>query len=568
MALSSIPASDIVRIVPDVLAAGGSGLDLVGLILTDSTRPPVGQVVDFANAQDVSDYFGPLSVEARLAAAYFPSYNGSIIKPAVLRFVQYPTAAVPAYLRGGPASSMTLAQLQALSGTLTLTIDGRSVTSSAINLSGATSFSNAASLIQTGLNDKDAVVTGSIAGTTLTVSAVTSGTLAIGQTISGTGVTAGTKITALGTGTGGTGTYTVSTSQTASSTTITAGATTVAFDSQSGAFVITAGTPGAVGTITFASGALATSLFLTAATGAVVSQGADATTPAQSMAAVTALTQNFVSFMTSFKPTIADMVAFAQWNATQGNRFLYAMWDNDLAPTTSSDTTSAGYLIAQAELSGTAPIFAPVNGASAAAFLMGTVASIDFTRFNGRTTAAFRSSPALTAADVTNQTIASNLRTNGYNYYGAYATAADRFVFNYPGSVTGPFDWIDSYVNQIWMNNGFQLALMTLLTQVGSIPYNADGYVLIEAAMADQIAEALNFGAIRAGVPLSEQQAAIVNGAAGFVVSDTIAQRGWYVLVQAASPSVRAARGSPTIIFWYTDGQSVQQITLSSVLVQ
>jgi hypothetical protein len=65
-----------------------------------------------------------------------------------------------------------------------------------------------------------AVVTGSIAATTLTVSAVTNGTLAVGQTISGTGVTAGTTITALGTGTGGTGTYTVSASQTVSSTTI------------------------------------------------------------------------------------------------------------------------------------------------------------------------------------------------------------------------------------------------------------------------------------------------------------------------------------------------------------
>lgn len=67
-----------------------------------------------------------------------------------------------------------------------------------------------------------ATVTGSIGGTTLTVSAVTNGTLAVGQTISGTGVTAGTTIIALGTGTGGTGTYTVSASQTVSSTTISA----------------------------------------------------------------------------------------------------------------------------------------------------------------------------------------------------------------------------------------------------------------------------------------------------------------------------------------------------------
>jgi hypothetical protein len=73
-------------------------------------------------------------------------------------------------------------------------------------------------------------MTASIAGTTMTVSAVVSGAFAVGRVISGTGVTAGTSITALGTGTGGIGTYTVSQSQTVASTTITA-ATPLAFDS-------------------------------------------------------------------------------------------------------------------------------------------------------------------------------------------------------------------------------------------------------------------------------------------------------------------------------------------------
>lgn len=67
-----------------------------------------------------------------------------------------------------------------------------------------------------------ATVTGTISTTILTVTAVTSGVLAPGQRISGTGVTAGTTITAYGTGTGGTGTYTVSPSQTAAGPTISA----------------------------------------------------------------------------------------------------------------------------------------------------------------------------------------------------------------------------------------------------------------------------------------------------------------------------------------------------------
>lgn len=101
-----------------------------------------------------------------------------------------------------------------------------------------------------------AVVTGSIATTTLTVTAVTSGVLSVGQTISGSGVTAGTKISALGTGIGGTGTYTVDTSQTASSTTITAtSASATAGGSNTG--------NGAMGAITVDNNAIAGDYVLT-----------------------------------------------------------------------------------------------------------------------------------------------------------------------------------------------------------------------------------------------------------------------------------------------------------------
>ena len=73
------------------------------------------------------------------------------------------------------------------------------------------------------VHDFGGVFTGSISGTTLTISAVTNGTLRVGSYITGTGVSAGTQITALGTGTGGTGNYTVNNSQTVASTTITSG---------------------------------------------------------------------------------------------------------------------------------------------------------------------------------------------------------------------------------------------------------------------------------------------------------------------------------------------------------
>lgn len=65
------------------------------------------------------------------------------------------------------------------------------------------------------------IFTGSISGNTLTVTTVISGTLQVGMSITGTGIAAGTVVTALGTGIGGVGTYTINGQpQTVSSTTI------------------------------------------------------------------------------------------------------------------------------------------------------------------------------------------------------------------------------------------------------------------------------------------------------------------------------------------------------------
>lgn len=586
MTTPSIPASAIVNVTPSVIGAGGTGLDLNGLILTLSDYVPVGTVKEFTNPQDVADFFGPLNAEALMAAVYFAGFDGSSVKPASLLFMQYVenSFGVPPYLRGGDVSSMTVAQLQALgSGTLTFTVNGATFTSGTINLAGATSFSNAAALISTGLAHYDAVGTGSIAGTTLTITAVASGTYRLGQAISGSGVNS-VRIAALGTGTGGVGTYTIEGgSQTVASTTISAGQTTANYNSQLGAFEILGGTPGANGgTVSFATGGLATGLKLSNTTGGAQSPAAARDTPASAMDRAIGITQNFACFTTSWLDgqsySVADMVAFAAWTHAQGSRYAYIMWDtNDLVATSQDNPATAGYTVTLNEYAGTMMIYSPAviptsdpnvyesyGGQKVAGFVMGAVASLDFAQINGRATLSFRSQTGLPVG-VRSEIARNYLIANGYNFYGAFGTANDDFSFYNPGSITGPFLWADSYVNQIWMNNGFQLALMVLLTSMRSIPYNAAGYGLIESAMLDQVNSAVDFGAIRAGINLSEAQAAQINTDAGLRISDTIEQRGWYIQVKDPPAEVRAARGSPPVTFWYTDGQSVQSINLASV---
>ena len=658
--ISSIPASFYVGVIPGVISAGQSGITLIDLMLTTNPRFPIGSVMSFPSADAVSSYAGATSDEATAAGVYFKGYNGCTALPGAVLIAQYPTSNVGAYLRGGPISSLTLAQLQALSGSLTITIDGTPHTASGINLSTATSFSSAAQIITNGFaltGPTKASVTGAIGATftatasgtpatTFTISAVTglisigdvvtgtgisgtvtiasfvsgtmggagvyttsaattcaaasvtgastvlnvtavgSGSVAIGQEVTGAGITTGTYITAFGTGAGGGGTYIITTAQQHASETLTMVWPTVTYDSVSGALVVISSTTGASSTITAATGTLAIPLALTIATGAVLSQGSVAATPAAFMASVVAQNTNWACFHTLFDPDAgsgnAQKQLFSAWVNSTNNRYLYLAWDTDITPTESQTaTTSLGYILKQSGSSGTVPIYeiAGVNS-HLASFVGGFVALVNFQATNGRATADYKSQSGIVPS-VTDQTAAANLIANGYNYYGSVATAGAEWQFFDNGQISGPYAWIDSYINQIWANNQCQIALMTLMTSVGRIPYNPPGYGMIRMTLCggangssitlppqSPVAAMINNGIITPNVPLSAEQIIVVNTIAGQNIANTLSVQGWYLVIQPAAPTVRGARTSPTIILLYLDGGSIQRIDLSSLLVQ
>ena len=491
----TIPASNIVQVNPGVISAGGSALNLNGVMLTNDASIPIGTVQSFASATAVGNWFGPSSTEKSLADVYFGGFNNATVLPAALLFAQYNSVAVGAYLRSGSMSALTLTDIQAFNGTLTITINGTGQTSGTIDLSAATSFSNAATIIEAAF---------------------------------------------------------------------TSPAFSVSYDAQRQAFLFESTATGAGETITYATGTLATSLLLTLATGAVLSQGAAAATPTGTMDLVYAATLNWGGFMTVFEPADADKLLFSKWNNGKLNRFLYAAWDTNAVPAGATDTSSFMYEVNLAGYSGTCGIYTDPKHA---AFVLGTMASLDFNRTNGRATFAFKYLSGLTAS-VTDETIAANLQAHSYNFIGSYGTANDTFTFLYPGTVSGEFNYLDSYINQIYLNSQFQLALMTLLTTSPAVTYNARGYGLVHAACQDPIDQAVNFGSIQSGVTLSALQAAEVNNAAGVTIDTILSQRGWYLQVKDPGAQVRGQRGTPQCTFWYMDGGSVNKITLASIVVQ
>ena len=654
----TIPADFIVQVLPGVLSAGGASLALNGLVVTESTRVPIGTVMSFPDGESVTDFFGGGSKEdqianggANLGSGYFSGYNNSTQTPAALLFVQYANAAVAAYLRGGDFSSAnSIVQMQALSGSLTVSMDGYSHVIASISLASYGSYSAAAAAIQAAFTDPtEATFTGSMGAeftgsvgsptTSLVVTAV-SNLISVGDTVTGTGIPASTTVVSQLSGTpGGAGTYQLSNANTASaasctsasnilyisalitgvpavgqtvtgagvteavitsgpagttglykvsgaqqnvaSETITGLATApvVTFDSVSGAFVIASGITGSPSSAAFATGTLAAPLLLTSATGAILSQGSAAMTPSAVMNVAYAQTQNWASYMTAFDPDggsgNTQKQAFAAWKNAYNDRFAYVCWDTDVTPTESVPATgSLGYILQQNGDSGTVLIYEP-SDYNLAQFVCSYGASLNFAATAGRTTLAFRSQAGLVPS-VTTEVVATNLGGpplgsgfgNGYNYYGAIATAAQNFIGMQRGVVTGPYLWADSYFNQIWMRNAFQLDLMELLQNTNSIPYNPAGASLIEAALADTINQAVSFGAIAPNVQLSSSQIAEVNQAAGSNIAGVLQTRGWYLQVGVAASTVRAVRGSPPITFWYVDGGSVQAISMAAIEVQ
>lgn len=508
----AIPARQIVAVTPRLIQAGGNDLVLNGLLLAQNNNIPLSAwVLEFPDADSVGEYFGTTADEYKYATVYFRGYTNSFKKPANLLIAAAPTSARAAWLRSAKYTG-TLADLQTITdGAFTISVDGATAaTVSGVDFSTATSFSDVATKIQT----------------------------------------------AMQTGFAG---------------------TTCIYSSQLAAFIITSSTSGSSSAITFAespsSGTdLATTLSLTAATGAVISQGTAALSMGAILDEVKEHTQNWVTFSTIWQPQNTDMLAAAKWANDQGIEYLYLPWSNESALTTQGSTTSIADLIEDAQYSATAGVYAYVNGATnnaydLAAFVSGAIASIDWNRTQGTITLAFKQQSGL-AANVENATDAQVLINKKWNFYGNYATRNDNFIWFYPARMFGDYNFIDPYINAIWLDNAIQVAMMAGLENYSRIPYTPAGYEKIRASIIDVVIRAKKNGVIDTGVALSEAQKAQLTSEYGSSdIVDELNANGYCLQVEDTGANVRVNRESPNVSLWYTYGGSVQRVEISATAV-
>ena len=152
----AIPASELVRVQPRVLAGTGQDLAFNGLFLDTNAVIPTNTLVTFRDASSVSDYFGASSAEYRAARVYFNGYNNSFIKPTALYFWRANTASAPAFIRGktfkaSGIDGMIAAIQGANGGSLTVSYGAKTATVEEVATTAVTSPSAAAEYITTAL---------------------------------------------------------------------------------------------------------------------------------------------------------------------------------------------------------------------------------------------------------------------------------------------------------------------------------------------------------------------------------------------------------------------------------
>lgn len=501
-----IPASQIVEVNPRIVTPGGNDLEFNALFLSSSSVIPLSQfVLAFTSATDVGNYFGMDSVEYSLAGTYFQGFNNSQAKPAALLIAPYVSSAQKAFVRGGTFTG-TLSDLTDITaGTFNITIDENAIELTGITFASATSLSAVAAALQTELNAWED-------DNNNTPSAVANAT--------------------------------------------------VQYSTLFKSFTVTSGDAGEDDSIVLPTGTVASALGFDD-DAAVISQGSAQLTPAENMEKVTAVTRNFVTFMSIEKLSEADCIAFSAWAATQGVNYLHVFWDDSLGNTVPSPSGTIAQALTEANAGAVCGIY---GTAQYAAFICSCAASIAYDKVNGTITFMFKGQAGL-GANVTNGSIANTLNELGLNFVGNYATRNDQFVFLANGKMWGDWKWIDTYLNAVWLNNALQVACMNGFQNNLRVPYTEEGYTIVRSWCMDPINRALRSGVIEPGVTLAEAQKAQLQREAGKDISNQLFSDGYYLKVEDPSPAIRQQRGTPDASLWYTYGGAIHKLEIVSTAV-
>ena len=441
----SIRFSKYVSIVSGV--GGGAAVrtrDLIGRLFTTSPLVPVGAVLEVNAASEVSAIFGASSEEAVRAAFYFSWVSPNISAPRRLSFARFTPLAAPPTVYGN-ASVKSLSALQAVtSGVLSLVVGGVPVNLSGISFAGALSLADVATALQTAIN--------------------------------------GSANPQLATA-------------------------TVTYQASSRRFVFTGGVAGAETFDVAQSGTGNTDVGALvgwyAVDGAIISDGADAQTPAQSFNESADGNNNFGAFVFLPRLTLDEVQAVATANEARNVAFMFSqrVSPEDAATWSAAliDTGGVG-LTLDLGLVDEFPDMVPLTILAATEY--GSTV-----KRNTVTNYMFKQFPLTPSVGDTLQS--DTYDAQRINYYGRTQTAGQVLDFYQRGTLMGqatdPVD-MNVYANEIWLKDFIAAQIMSLLLSASRVPANAAGRAQLLAVIQTGIDQALFNGTVSVDKPLTTVQ--------------------------------------------------------------
>ena len=549
----------IVTVTANVLQTTNNAISQNGLFFSQSVRLPTDTITAFSSATSVGDFFGTTSNEYIAATHYFKGFDGSFKKPSEIIFYRKVSSAAPAWLLGGSLAAMTLTQLQALSGSLILDINGESrgfvisfgITSAKLlsgelpsfatlktatgsftitidgttqevilsDLSGATSITDLTAIIESDIQNAFEIAEITCGyNVSLNKFVIASPTTGSGSTITiataATGSAAADLKLTTATGAFAFAQHAAATSFSNAAQILDAELNNVftenpvtAFDITANAFRITTLGAGATKTITFATGTLADNLKLRQADGAIASQGFAITSYSDSINNVwESNTKDFISVTSIETMSESEYLDLASWITGKNDCAILFVHTTDAAVVDSQSVTDVNSVIADAGYNCIRGVYGTFESAAAQC---GFVACLDFDTVNGWGTLAFKQQSGLPVIEMTVSDCVV-AKSKGYIFHSAFSTRASRVNFDYLGSF-GDWAYPDVLAAKIVIQDRAQVSILDSLL-ASSIPNNQAGRAQIRATLSDSVFDVGKLsGAISTGETLSQAQREKIN---------------------------------------------------------
>ena len=432
--------------------------ELVARLFTANDLVPPQSFITFDSAQEVGAYFGTDSEEYQRAVFYFGWISKSISTPESIQYARWVNAASSPKIFAMQKNGTTLSNWTAItSGAFILTMGAFTYTISGLDFSGAGDLAAVATIVQ------DAIQAQMGGGTLWTSATVSYDTGSMGFDLSG----------------GETGTNPISVAPPLSGTDITGSG-------------LLGWIPEAINTNGNVS------------TGAIWANGSDIETIPETLTTSNMISNNFGSFafLTNLALSNDQIVEAAQWNYTLNNIFLYTV---GVIPSNVSDLVTALAGIGGVAIT-LSPALSPLQFPEMCPMMV--EASTDYTALNSVQNYMFQMFPGLTPSvtDDADANVYDNLKVN---YYGQTQSAGVQVSFYQTGVMQGPPtspSFQNIYVNEIWLKNAAETAVMNLLLVQTQVPANAQGRGMLLNTLQDVVNQALDNGTIITSKTLTTQQ--------------------------------------------------------------